>query len=133
MRLWDIEGIDLVVPVPLHARRLKTRGFNQAFLLVKDWPCFAGASGINITDSLIDRHLFVRDRWTEPQTGLNRKERMGNIKGAFSVTDASKISGKRILLVDDVYTTGATADECSRVLVNNGAEQVDVLTLARAM
>jgi predicted amidophosphoribosyltransferase len=64
---------------------------------------------------------------------LGRKERLQNIKNAFVVNDTSKIEGKRILLVDDVYTTGATANECAKVLLKGGSKQVDVLTLARAM
>ena len=68
-----------------------------------------------------------------PQTGLGRKERMTNMKNAFRVHDAECIRGKRILLVDDVYTTGATVNECARELLDNGAQHVDVLTVARAM
>ncbi|PLX53179.1 MAG: hypothetical protein C0611_06545, partial [Desulfobacteraceae bacterium] len=77
--------------------------------------------------------ILVRKRWTEPQTGLGRKERLKNIKNAFGVSDSSKVKGKKILLVDDVYTTGATVNECAKVLMKAGAACVDVLTLARAM
>ena len=75
----------------------------------------------------------MRSRWTEPQTGLGRKKRLKNIKNAFKINDSSKIPGKRILLVDDVYTTGATVNECAKTLISDGAKRVDVLTLARAM
>ena len=64
---------------------------------------------------------------------MGRKERLQNIKNAFGLNDSSKVKGKKILLVDDVYTTGATADECAKVLLRAGAARVDVLTLARAM
>jgi len=64
---------------------------------------------------------------------LGRKKRMKNIKNAFMVNDCSRIAGKRILLVDDVFTTGATVNECAKTLINDGAKRVDVLTLARAM
>jgi predicted amidophosphoribosyltransferase len=81
----------------------------------------------------MERDLLVRNRWTEPQTGLGRKQREANIKNAFSVTDASTLNDKNVLLIDDVYTTGATVDECAKVLLRSGAKHVDVLTLARAM
>jgi len=84
-------------------------------------------------DIPVARDVLERRRWTEPQTGLGRKKRLTNVKNAFSVNDHSIIAGKRILLVDDVFTTGATANECAKVLLKGGAEHVDVLTLARAM
>jgi predicted amidophosphoribosyltransferase len=86
-----------------------------------------------LPDIPVARDVLERRRWTEPQTGLGRKKRLTNVKNAFSVNDHSKIAGKRILLVDDVFTTGATANECAKVLLKGGAEHVDVLTLARAM
>jgi len=131
--LWDEKSIDVVIPVPLHVKRLKKRGFNQSFLLVKDWGSFAKAIDIGLSHMHIESHLLIRNRWTEPQTGLDRKKRKANIKNAFRIRDAEKLNGKRVLLVDDVYTTGATVDECSKVLLSSGAGQVDVLTLARAM
>jgi ComF family protein len=81
----------------------------------------------------VEKDILARKKWTAPQTGLGRKERLQNIKNAFAVKDTSKINGKKILLVDDVYTTGATANECAKVLLKGGSKQVDVLTLARAM
>jgi len=133
IRFWDIKNIDLVVPVPLHLKRLRERGFNQAYLLVRNWKRLAMDLKIEIPDITIDRNVLVRSRWTEPQTGLGRKKRMKNIKNAFKVNDCSRIAGKRILLVDDVLTTGATVNECAKTLISDGAKRVDVLTLARAM
>lgn len=131
--LWDEKNIDVVIPVPLHIKRLKQRGFNQALLLVKDWGFFAKTFDIELSHLQLKRRFLVRNKWTEPQTGLDRKRRKANIKNAFRIRDAEKLDGKRVLLVDDVYTTGATANECSKVLLAAGARQVDVLTLARAM
>ncbi|MBW1840872.1 MAG: ComF family protein [Deltaproteobacteria bacterium] len=131
--LWGERDIDVVIPVPLHVKRLRTRGFNQAVLLVRDWADFGPALKVTLPNAHLDRQLLVRDRWTEPQTGMDRKKRALNIRGAFKVNAPSNITGKRILLVDDVYTTGATANECARTLLDCGAGQVDVLTLARAM
>ena len=77
--------------------------------------------------------MLTRTRWTRSQTGLGRKERKKNIKNAFRLNPNASIDGKRVLLVDDVYTTGATVNECAGVLRKGGAEDVDVLTLARAL
>ena len=123
---WKMDDIDLIVPVPLHVKRFRERGFNQSYLLVKDW------AQMSFQTPTVERNVLVRKRKTDPQTGLGRKRRITNIKDAFSVSDPSKIFGKRVLLVDDVYTTGATVDECSTALRRAGAKQVDVLTLARA-
>lgn len=124
-QFWDVGGIDLFVSVPLHVKRNRERGFNQAHLLIRRW---AKENGI-----AFDGLTLFRSRWTEPQTTLSRTERQKNIKGAFSLRRPEKIRGRRILLVDDVYTTGATVNECARVLMKAGAEFVDVLTLARAV
>jgi ComF family protein len=80
-----------------------------------------------------DGFTLSRSRWTEPQTALSRKERKKNIKGAFVVKHRETIRGKKIVLVDDVYTTGSTVNECALVLIKAGAALVDVLTLARAV
>lgn len=116
---------DLIVPVPLHVRRLRSRGFNQAVLLgellSKEW-------GIPM-----DRRTMSRIRWTEPQITLDVDQRKENVKGAFSVSDPAVVRGRSVLLLDDVYTTGSTAGECARVLKRNGAERVLVATVARAI
>ena len=126
-QFWNIGDIDLILPVPLHIKRFRERGFNQSHLLVKDW------AQMNFQIPTVERDVLVRKRKTVPQTGLGRKRRINNIKDAFSVSDPLKITGKKVLLVDDVFTTGATVDECTKVLHRAGAKQVDVLTLARAL
>lgn len=130
---WGKNSVDLIIPVPLHVKKFKMRGFNPSFLLIRDWATIFALLNGELSDIQVARDLLERRRWTEPQTGLGRKKRLANVKNAFSVNDISKISGKRILLVDDVYTTGATVNECAKVLLSGGAEHVDVLTLARAM
>jgi ComF family protein len=115
-----MEAADLVVPVPLHPQRLKQRGFNQALLLAQAFP-----------EVHLERQLITRVRHTPPQTGLNPKERRDNVKGAFAVPRPHLAQGKNVLLIDDVFTTGATVRECARVLRQAGAQQVDVLTVAR--
>jgi ComF family protein len=124
-QFWDMDGIDVLVSVPLHVKRLRERGFNQAHLLIRRWA--------KQEEILFDGLTLFRSRWTEPQTTLSRTERQKNIKGAFSIRHPEKIKGRKILLVDDVYTTGATVNECARVLLKAGAKFVDVLTLARAV
>ena len=130
---WDKDSIDVVVPVPLHLKRLRKRGFNQAYLLIRNWQTIAGQVPIDLSDLQIERGVLSRNVATAPQTGLGRRQRADNIKDAFELVDEAKIIDKRILLVDDVYTTGATVDECARLLLNHGAAHVDVLSLARAV
>jgi ComF family protein len=114
---------DAIVPVPLHISRLRWRGFNQAQLLARG---FAGGRAI-------DPYALARVRPTRPQVDLHESERRHNVAGAFQVVRPERVAGRRILLVDDVYTTGATVDECSHVLRRAGARSVDVLVLARAV
>ena len=116
-------GADMILPVPLHVRRLRQRGFNQAVLLGE---IFASRWGLPLS-----RNNLRRTRWTEPQVNLGATERAANVKGAFALADEKEISGKRIFLVDDVYTTGSTAKECCSVLMKGGAADVAVLTVAR--
>jgi ComF family protein len=134
IKYWNHKNrIDLIVPVPLHIKRFRKRGFNQAYLLIREWFSYADAFNVKLSYSKIEKNALIKNKQTEPQTGLDRKQRRANIKNAFSIGDASKITGKRILLIDDVYTTGATADECAKVLITEGAKRVDVLTLARGI
>jgi ComF family protein len=92
-----VADADLLVPVPLHPKRLKHRGFNQALLLARAFP-----------ESPLGREALVRTRHTVPQVGLKPQERKVNVKGAFAVSEPARVKGKRVLLVDDLYTTGAT-------------------------
>ena len=115
----------LIIPVPLHPKRLKERGFNQSLVLAKE---VARKFSISLNFSSLKRIVH-----TKPQTMLKKKERMSNVKRAFEVKDAEKIKGEKILLIDDVYTTGSTVRECSRVLIRHKAAEVAVLTLARAV
>ena len=115
-----VEAADLLIPVPLHPRRLRHRGFNQALLLAGSFP-----------EANLAREALIRVRHTIPQVGLKPKERRENVHRAFAVPRAEEVKGKNILLVDDVYTTGATVKECARALLKAGASRVEVLTVAR--
>jgi ComF family protein len=132
IRYWDLRRLDLIIPVPLHAKRMRMRGFNQSFLMVRQWPILAAKLNIEIPGTQIDRQALIRKRWAQPQTGLSRSQRLANIRNMFCLSGSTDIIGKKILLVDDVYTTGATVDECAKVLLKGGAAGVDVLTLAQA-
>ena len=127
---WDPKDIHVIIPTPLHTGRLKKRGFNQTFQLIRKWPVWLKKSGLDQLHIIIDQDILFRKRKTKAQVGMGRKERIANIKGVFEVRDRSKIDGKNVLLVDDVLTTGATANECVKTLIKNGAGNVDVLTLA---
>jgi ComF family protein len=115
----------VTVPVPLHRRRLRERGFNQSFLLAK-----VVSSGL---ETPLDCLTLIRKRDTRSQTGLGRKKRRSNVANAFSVTSAAIFKGKKVLLVDDVLTTGYTLNECAKVLKKSGALEVICLALARTV
>lgn len=115
---------DLVVPVPLHQRRLARRGFNQSAVIARR---VARSAGGRFAPGLLER---VRD--TPTQGGLAAGARRANVRNAFAARrGARRTEGQRVLLVDDVWTTGATARECARVLVRTGSLSVVVYTLAR--
>lgn len=118
----DIPQADGIVPVPLSTRGLRERGFNQSLLIAKSI-----SKGIKVP-LLID--LLFKRKETRPQIGLSAKERKLNLKNAFEVR--GEIKGLRLLLVDDVMTTGATITECSKQLMKAGAKEVFVLILARS-
>lgn len=115
--------IDLIVPVPMHWWRRWRRGFNQAHVLARH---LARATGIRLEKALRRRRLGM------PQAGLRAADRRRNVAGAFSVPHPHRVKGQRVLLVDDVLTTGATAGACARELKRAGARSVVVLTVARA-
>jgi ComF family protein len=117
-------GLDAVIPVPLHRKKLKTRGFNQAEVLAAR---IARARKIE----LLNRRL-VKIRNTPPQTTLEGRERDQNVRGAYRLRRAGNLEGRTVLLVDDVYTTGSTIRECSRMLKQAGVTEVRAVTLARA-
>jgi ComF family protein len=113
----------LIMPVPLHPRRLRARGFNQSLLLAR---CVASKTG-----SELDFLSLRRTKFTKPQTGLTSEERKRNVRRAFEVVKPELVKGRTILLVDDVATTGSTLNECAKALKRAGADAVLCLVLAR--
>ncbi|HCY19026.1 MAG TPA: amidophosphoribosyltransferase [Deltaproteobacteria bacterium] len=122
---FSMNNYNLIVPVPLHKTRLKERGFNQSLLLARELS--------KLYNLPIDYLNLRKIRATDPQVNLKGKERIENMKGAFAVKNGAGFKNKKILLIDDVYTTGATVTECSKVLKKAGAKTIDVLTLARVV
>ena len=122
-----IADAELITAVPLHRRRLWQRRFNQSVLLAQKLG--------RLSDREVVPDLLTRRRPTRPQVGLTRSERQRNVSGAFTVPQrhAARIEGATILLIDDVFTTGATISACARVLYAAGAAHVDVLTVARVI
>jgi competence protein ComFC len=120
--LW--KDIDLIIPVPLHKRRQRERGFNQAEAVARE---IGKRSGIAVA-----RKILRKTRNAPPQTSLERDDRANNVRDAFAVVGKEAIAGKVILLVDDVYTTGATLGACARILHQEGAVEVRAITVAQA-
>ena len=126
--LFD-RGRIAVIPVPLYKSRRRQRGFNQAELIaraaLKAYPARARLQLLP--------DVLLRTRDTHSQIGLTSHQRRENLRGAFAVPRAAEVTGREVILVDDVYTTGATASECARVLRRAGASRVYVATVARTL
>jgi ComF family protein len=120
-----VADIDNIIPVPLHVTRLRQRGFNQSLILAHE------LSNTFSLPLLFDN--LERVRQTRPQVELSGSERIKNVAGAFSLRRPDEMRDRDVLLIDDVYTTGATLNECARVLKDAGASRVTALTIARAV
>ncbi|HEY5626735.1 MAG TPA: ComF family protein [Nitrospira sp.] len=116
---------DIILPVPLHPGRLREREFNQSLLL-------ADQVGHHLSQP-VSPHQLVRSLPTAPQTTLSRQERLHNLRQAFAVRNPDTIAGRKLLLIDDVFTTGTTLSECAKALLRAGAESVSALALARTV
>ena len=118
---------DMLVPVPLHWRRAWSRRYNQSAALAR---VIEGESGVKLRGDVLRRI-----RATEQQVGLSRPQRASNVQGAFRVAEEAQpdVQGRRVVLIDDVLTSGATVDTCTRALLRAKAAQVDVLVFARVV
>ncbi len=119
---WSRNDFDLLVPIPLHSKRKRERGFNQSELL---------ARSLARQIALPCESCLVRGRPTLPQVGLSDSQRKDNVRKAFRCRNPKRVSGKRILLVDDVMTTGATVSSAAQELMDQGALRISILTVAR--
>jgi ComF family protein len=123
----DLVAGTLVVPVPLYAAKERQRGFNQTDLIAR------AAMKHESRNLVLDYRILERRRDTQSQIGLTSHQRRENLRGAFVVVRPQDVSGREVLLVDDVYTTGTTVSECARVLRRAGASKVMVATVARTL
>ena len=120
--LWN--GLDLIVPVPLHARRARERGFNQAGVLARELGKLRGIP--------VETGVLRKVRNAPPQTSLERAGRRTSVRGAYRAARPERVRGRTVLLVDDVYTTGSTLRECAAVLAAAGAKEIRAVTVAQA-
>ncbi len=114
---------DVIIPVPVSKDRKKSRGYNQVELMLEEFETHK---------DIIDPDAIIRIVDTPFQARLKREERLDNLKGVFKIVDFTAIEGKRILVIDDIFTTGSTMDECARILLGAGAKEVRSLTLGNA-
>lgn len=117
------DTFDCIVPVPVTGKRLKERGFNQSFIIAEEIA--------KITGREIEHAVLLKKKNTKDQYSLTREERRKNVKGVFAIQDRGRIKGKKILLVDDLFTTGYTAHEAAVTLLRSHAGEVQFFALAR--
>jgi len=118
-----IKNIDYIIPVPIHLNKLRDRGFNQSEIFAK---VISKLTNIKMLPNLLHRNKF-----TSPQSGLTKKQRFKNVKNAFLALDKYNIKKSSILLIDDIFTTGSTVNECSKVLKQKNVNHILVATLSR--
>ncbi|MBO5413213.1 MAG: ComF family protein [Clostridia bacterium] len=114
---------DIIIPVPMHKLKKSVRGYNQSELLAKE---IAKQMELHF-----EKELLIKIKNTKVQSTLTKTQRAENVKNAFFVADTTKVKGKKIILIDDIYTTGSTVNECSKVLKKAGAKEICVVTIAK--
>ena len=119
----QIKKYDIIIPVPISKKRLNTRGYNQSSLIAKNL-----AKELNIEYS---EKILIKTKDNKPQSEMKQDTRKSNVRGVYKVINKERINNKKVLIVDDIFTTGSTADECARVLKDNNAESIGVFTLAK--
>ena len=121
----NLKMYDIIITVPISKKRKKERGYNQSYLISKEIS--------KIIKVPIERRILYKIKHTVPQSSLNKAQREKNAKGVYRVKNISKIYNKKILLIDDIYTTGNTVNECANILIQKGVKRTDiaVLTIAK--
>ncbi len=119
----QIKKYDIIIPVPISKKRLNTRGYNQSSLIAKNL-----AKELNIEYS---EKILIKTKDNKPQSEMKQDTRKSNVSGVYKVINKERINNKKVLIVDDIFTTGSTVDECARVLKDNNAESIGVFTLAK--
>lgn len=118
-----IKSYDIIIPVPLSKKRMKERGYNQSELIAKEI-----SKTLNIA---LNKRGLIKKQNTVAQSTLNKEERQQNSKGAYSLRYQKKIQSKKVLIVDDIYTTGSTVNECSKIILKANPEKIGILTIAK--
>lgn len=119
------KNYNLIIPVPIDKKRMKERGYNQTELIIKEIVK-------NVPHIIIANNVLYKAKNINPQSTMNsRQERIQNIKGVFEIHNVDIINGKNVIIFDDVFTTGSTANECAKVLKQAGAKQVEIITIAK--
>ena len=121
--LGKIQNYDIIIPVPISKRRDKQRGYNQSELIAKEIGKF---TKINVLQNCI-----IKDKDIIAQSKLNKEQRQNNIKNAYKIRKEEIINNKNILIIDDIYTTGSTVNECSRILRKANPKNIGILTIAK--
>ena len=119
-----LKNYDIIIPVPIHKKRQKQRGYNQSLLIASKWEK-------KQNKIIVEANVLLKTKYTKAQSMLSREERVENAKQVYEVQNAEKIKGKDIILLDDIYTTGSTAKECAKILKENGARNIIVVTIAK--
>lgn len=119
-----IKKYDVLIPVPIHKYRMKIRGYNQSELIAKDLV-------YQIRNIKLQNRVLIKTKNIVAQSSLNKKQREYNIEDAYEIKNVEKIVNKKVLLLDDIYTTGSTVNECAKVLKESGCKEVGIVTIAK--
>jgi len=118
-----ISNYDIIIPVPISKKRYKQRGYNQSELLAKEI--------VKNTELILEKNCLLKNKEIREQSKLNKEERIQNIQNAYYLRNIQKLENKKILLIDDIYTTGSTVNECSKELKKANIQKIAVLTIAK--
>ena len=120
---FKFDFYDIIIPIPISKKRLKQRGYDQSLLISRNIS--------KILDTRLEKDVLIKKKENKIQSKLNKNQRNENVKNVYEAKYKEKIVNKNILLIDDIYTTGATANECSKILKIAGANKIDILTIAK--